>query len=57
MKDLFSLQDKVAIVTGGNGGIGKAIGRGLTASGASLVIAARREAKTAEAVRDSREES
>lgn len=52
MKDLFSLQDKVAIVTGGNGGIGKAIGRGLAASGASLVIAARNEAKTAEAVRD-----
>lgn len=50
MKDLFNLQNKVAIVTGGNGGIGKAIARGLAAMGANLVIAARNEAKTAEAV-------
>lgn len=52
MKDLFSLQNKVAIVTGGNGGIGKAIARGLASVGASIVIAARNEAKTAEAVGD-----
>lgn len=50
MKDLFSLKDKVAVVTGGNGGIGKAIARGLAGMGANIVIAARNEAKTKEAV-------
>ncbi len=41
--DLFSLRDKIAIVTGGNQGIGFAIARGLAAAGASVVIANRRE--------------
>jgi len=50
MKGLFSLKDKVAVVTGGNGGIGKAIARGLAGMGANIVIAARNEAKTKEAV-------
>ena len=45
MKDAFSLQGKVAVVTGGNGGIGKAIARGLAAAGADLAIAARNETK------------
>ena len=56
MKDAFSLQGKVAIVTGGNGGIGKAIARGLAAAGADLAIAARNETKTEEAAREIREE-
>ncbi|MAG14644.1 MAG: 2-deoxy-D-gluconate 3-dehydrogenase [Dehalococcoidales bacterium] len=56
MKDAFSLQDKVAIVTGGNGGIGKAITRGMAAAGADLAIAARNETKTEEAVREIQEE-
>jgi len=56
MQKLFSLEGKVAIVTGGNGGIGKAIGYGFVSMGAKLAIAARNEAKTAEAVRNIRGE-
>ena len=56
MKDLFILKNKVAIVTGGNGGLGKAIARGLASMGASIVIAARNEAKTTEAVKDIQDE-
>ena len=57
MKDLFSLCSKVAIVTGGNGGIGKSIARGLALAGANIVIAARNEAKTQKAVNEIHEES
>lgn len=52
MKNQFDLTGKVAIVTGGNGGLGLGIGRGLAAAGADLAIAARNEAKTAEAVKE-----
>ncbi len=54
--DLFSLHDKVAIITGGNGGIGKSIARGLASVGANVVIAARNETKTTETVREIYEE-
>ncbi|MBM4330226.1 MAG: glucose 1-dehydrogenase [Deltaproteobacteria bacterium] len=51
MKDLFSLRGKVAIVTGGNGGIGLGIARGFAGEGSDMVIAARNQGKTAEVVR------
>ncbi len=38
VRDLFSLEGKVALVTGGYGGIGQAISCGLAASGAKVAI-------------------
>ncbi len=46
----FDLTGKVAIVIGGNGGIGYGIARGLANAGAAIVIAARHPAKNAQAV-------
>lgn len=46
----FDLTDKVAIVTGGNGGIGRGIAVGLAKAGADIVIAARNQEKTAQVV-------
>jgi 2-deoxy-D-gluconate 3-dehydrogenase len=46
----FDLTGKVAIVTGGNGGIGYGLARGLAQAGASIVIAARRPERNAQAV-------
>jgi 2-dehydro-3-deoxy-D-gluconate 5-dehydrogenase len=48
--ELFDLHDKVAIVTGGNGGIGLGIARGLAQAGAQIVVAARNPDKTQAAV-------
>src|SRR3954470_19607114 len=47
---LFDLCGKVAIVTGGNGGIGLGMARGLAAAGAAVAIVGRNEAKSKAAV-------
>ena len=51
----FDLQYRAAIVTGGNGGIGFGIARGLAQAGASVVIAGRDNAKNAKATSELRE--
>jgi hypothetical protein len=43
--ELFDLGGSVAIVTGGNGGIGLGIARGLADAGAAIAIVGRDEAK------------
>ena len=47
---MFDLSGKTAIVTGGNGGIGLGIAVGLAQAGANIVVAARNDRKTADAV-------
>ena len=47
---MFSLAGQVALVTGGNGGIGLAMARGLGRAGARIVIAARDNTKSGAAV-------
>jgi 2-deoxy-D-gluconate 3-dehydrogenase len=46
---MFDLSGRVAIVTGGNGGIGLGMARGLIEAGASVVVAARNKEKSAKA--------
>ena len=50
MANAFDLGGRVAIVTGGNGGIGLGMAQGLARAGAALVIAGRNAAKNAAAV-------
>jgi 2-deoxy-D-gluconate 3-dehydrogenase len=48
----FDLRGKVAIVTGGNGGIGLGMARGLADAGAAIAVVGRNQAKSAAAVDD-----
>ena len=49
---LFDLSGKVAVVTGGNGGIGLGMARGLADAGAAIAVVGRNEAKSASAIAD-----
>ena len=50
VNQLFDLTGRVAIVTGGNGGLGLGMALGLAGAGSNIVVAARNPDKTAEAV-------
>jgi 2-deoxy-D-gluconate 3-dehydrogenase len=54
--NLFDLGGKVAIVTGGNGGLGRGMAVGLASAGAHIVIAARNQTKTAETAAEFRQQ-
>jgi 2-deoxy-D-gluconate 3-dehydrogenase len=49
---MFDLKGRVAIVTGGNGGIGLGMAKGLAKAGARVVVAARNAEKSSAAVRE-----
>jgi 2-dehydro-3-deoxy-D-gluconate 5-dehydrogenase len=49
---MFDLTGKVAIVTGGNGGIGLGMARGLADAGADIAVIGRNQAKSQSAVAD-----
>src|SRR5690242_6745267 len=47
--ELFGLSGRVSIITGGNGGIGLGMAKGMACAGAAVVLAGRDEAKNAAA--------
>src|SRR3979409_1247359 len=48
----FDLKGRAALVTGGNGGMGLGMAKGLAQAGASVAIAGRDEKKNAEAIKE-----
>ncbi len=50
--NLFDLKGRVAIVTGGNGGIGLGMARGLAGAGATIVVVGRNDDKNKAAVKE-----
>ena len=50
--DLFSLAGKVAVVTGGNGGIGLGMAKGLAGASAKIFVVGRNAEKNAAAVEE-----
>ena len=55
--EMFSLAGRVALVTGGNGGLGRVIAAGLRAAGASVAVTGRDRARNASAAREFGSES
>jgi 2-deoxy-D-gluconate 3-dehydrogenase len=49
---LFDLSGRVAVITGGNGGIGLGMAKGMAAAGATIVVAGRDAAKSSAAVEE-----
>lgn len=52
LERMFDLTDRIALVTGGNGGIGLGMARGLGQAGATVVIVGRNAEKSAAALRE-----
>ena len=52
---MFDLSGKVAVVTGGNGGIGLGMAQGMASCGATIVVAGRDEEKARSALASLRE--
>jgi len=51
-RTMFDLSGRVAVITGGNGGIGLGMAKGMAAAGAAIVVAGRDAAKSAAAVKE-----
>ena len=52
LERMFDLTDRIALVTGGNGGIGLGMARGLGQAGATVIIVGRNAEKSAQALRE-----
>lgn len=52
LERMFDLTDRIALVTGGNGGIGLGMARGLGQAGATVIVVGRNQEKSASALRE-----